>query len=443
MQPPVPLQIEPATRPEMPTEAPPPRWSFFTRIGFRFAFAYFIPFCFPFLLGLVTPFFDYPSTKYQAMWNKIIPWVGKHVLRISYAFNTDTTGSGDKTVNYIQIFCLLLLAVIVTLIWSVLDRKRENYATLNRWLRLCVRLALAITLLEYGAYKVIPSQFPSPYLRRLVQPYGESSPMGILWTFMGASKAYTIFAGAVETVGGLLLLFPRLTTLGAMMAVLSMGNVVMLNMSYDVPVKLYSIHYLVMAGLLLLPDLRRLMDVFVFHRPTQLPLEPPFFRRKWLSRGFVALLAVLGLVTFGQALYGSYQQNKFFSTRPELVYGIWTVDEFSLDGEVRPPLLTDSLRWQRVAFDINSAMSWQDMNGKWLTYTLKMDPKKKILSLAKRTDPKWKSELAFAKPAEDAMVLDGQFDGKPLHVKLHRVDEKTMLLNGRGFHWVNEVPFNR
>jgi uncharacterized membrane protein YphA (DoxX/SURF4 family) len=376
------------------------------------------------------------------MWSKIVPWVGKHVLRIGYAFNTDNTGSGDKTANYIEIFCLLVLATVVTLIWSVLDRKRQNYVALNRWLRLCVRLTLAVTLLSYGAYKVIPSQFPSPYLRRLVQPYGESSPMGILWTFMGASKAYTIFAGAVETIGGLLLLFPRLTALGALMAVLSMGNVVMLNMSYDVPVKLYSIHYLVMGCLLLLPDLRRLMDVFVLHRPTQLPLEPPFFRKKWLSVGFVWLLAVLGLVSFGQSLYESYQQNKFFSTRPAL-YGMWTVEEFSVDGEVRPPLLTDSLRWQRVAFDIGAAVSCQDMAGKWLAYGLKTDATKKTLSLTKRTDPKWKSELTFNKPAEDALVLDGQLDGKTLHVKLHRVDEKAMLLNGRGFHWINEVPFNR
>lgn len=442
MEPQLPLQAEPAAETQKPAEVPTPRWSFLTRVGFRFAFAYFIPFCFPFVLGLVTPFFDYPGTKYEELWNKIIPWVGKHVLHIGYAFNTDVTGSGDKTANYIQFFCLLTLAAVVTLVWSVLDRKRKNYVTLHHWLRLCLRLTLAVTLLSYGAYKVIPAQFPSPYLRRLVQPYGESSPMGILWTFMGASKAYQIFAGAVETIGGFFLLFPRLTTLGALMAVLSMGNVVMLNMSYDVPVKLYSMHYLAMACFLLLPDLRRLMDVFVLHRPTQLPLDPPFFRKRWLSLGFVWLLTVLGLVSFGQSMYASYQQHKFYSTRPAL-YGMWTVEEFSTDGELHPPLLTDSLRWQRVAFDISPSVSCQDMAGKWLAYGLKMDATKKTLYLTKRTDPQWKSQLAFNKSAEDAMVLDGQFDGKTLHVKLHRVDEKAMLLNGRGFHWINEVPFNR
>jgi len=38
-------------------------------------------------------------------------------------------------------------------------------------------------------------------------------------------------------------------------------------------------------------------------------------------------------------------------------YGIWSVDEFAADGEVRPPILTDNLRWQRVIFDSNPYLS--------------------------------------------------------------------------------------
>ena|GEM_PF-5392919 len=42
---------------------------------------------------------------------------------------------------------------------------------------------------------------PSPTLDRLVQPFGDASPMGLVWTFMGASTAYPIFAAPGCWVG--------------------------------------------------------------------------------------------------------------------------------------------------------------------------------------------------------------------------------------------------
>src|SRR5207248_10061575 len=114
-----------------------------------------------------------------------------------------------------------------------------------------------------------PSQFPPPWQWRYLQTYGESSPMGILWTFMGASKSYTIFAGAVEMLGGILLFLPRLATLGALIGIAAMTNVFILNMSYDVPVKLYSFHLLAMGAFLILPEMKRLARFFVLNRPTE------------------------------------------------------------------------------------------------------------------------------------------------------------------------------
>lgn len=43
-------------------------------------------------------------------------------------------------------------------------------------------------------------------------------------------------------------------------------NVVVLNFSYDVPVKLYSSHLLALALFLAAPEFRRLANVFLFNR---------------------------------------------------------------------------------------------------------------------------------------------------------------------------------
>ncbi|HVS63755.1 MAG TPA: hypothetical protein VMT85_09690 [Thermoanaerobaculia bacterium] len=84
-------------------------------------------------------------------------------------------------------------------------------------------------------------------LERLSQTIGESSPMGLLWNMMGYSRLYNLFSGGVDVLGGVLLLFRRTATLGALVAIGAMANVVLLNFAYDVPVKLYSMHLLLMG----------------------------------------------------------------------------------------------------------------------------------------------------------------------------------------------------
>ena len=148
-------------------------------------------------------------------------------------------------------------------------------------------------MLSYGMAKVFPGQFGAPTLDRLLEPYGQSSPMGLLWTFMGDSRPYAFFTGVVECLGGLLLFSQRTTTLGALVVAAAMGNVAMLNFSYDVPVKLYSSHLFALAVLLLLPDIPRLRRVFLTNestRPAQ--LRKPF-TSVWRNR---AALVVKGIV---------------------------------------------------------------------------------------------------------------------------------------------------
>jgi hypothetical protein len=51
--------------------------------------------------------------------------------------------------------------------------------------------------------------------------------------------------------------------------------------------------------------------------------------------------------------------------------------------------------------------------------------------------------LDYEQPAQGVLVLSGKVNGKALRVKLNRASEDETLLTNRGFHWINEVPFNR
>src|SRR6476646_742797 len=416
------------------------QWRLLTRVAFRFAFSFFLLYNVSTFIDLF-PFTDAMAEKYEQVWQRLVPWIGGHVLHLAHTVTIFSNGSGDTTYDYVKLFPQIAIAVFATLAWSILDRRRPNYRVLHQWFVLLMRIALGATMVSYGAVKVFKSQFPDPSLARLMQRYGDSSPMGLLWTFMGASKTYTVFAGGVEVLGGLLLFIPRLTTLGALVSMGALANIFMLNMSYDVPVKLYSFHLLLMAAALAGPDLHRLADFFLFHRSVQLPLYSPMLRRKWarwtLRGAQVLLIGYYSVISFVHA----YQAFTGYNIKPPL-YGLWSVEEFSIDHQVVPVSAMDPARWYRFIIDNPFEISLQSIDGARDRFRSKIDMAGKKITLTKRDNPVQASVFSFTQQQNDAMSLEGSMDGKQINVNLHRVQEPAFLLNTRGFHWINEYPYN-
>ena len=420
------------------------RWSLAKRVAFRFAFAYLVLYNLPFPLGEPT-FTDAVAQKYDDLWQPVVAWVGEHVLRLGYAISFEPTGSGDTTHRYVQALCFLALAALATVVWSVLDRKRPGYERLYKWLRLYVRFVLGYTMMVYGATKIIPLQMPAPSLVRLITPYGDSSPMGLLWTFVGASKEFEMLSGCAEMLGGVLLIFRRTTLLGALVCLADTAMIFTFNMCYDVPVKLFSLHLLLMSAFLVAPDFRRLFNLFVLNRGAEATYSPPLFRRARLGRAAHVFQVLFGLYLACLSVDGVYQFSKVagaYAPKPPL-YGIWMVDEFSLDGQMKPPLTTDAARWQRVIFQRPKSLTIQPMTGPNQTFVLELNEESRTLSLGKPDDENWKATLTFDKPDDGRMTLEGEADGHKIQARLSRFDESTFLLKSRGFRWVQERPFNR
>ncbi len=256
-----------------------PNWSTPTLVAFRFIFVYFVIYLVPFPFYWV-PYSGIIIEPLHTMSFAITEHFGRFILDSAYMNPPTTTGSGDTMFHYIQLLLVTLLAGVITLIWSIVDRKCSNYEKLVYWFVILLRYYLALTMLTYGFAKVFRTQFPPLTLGDLSKTYGDSSPMKLLWTFMGYSGPYTIFAGLGEVVGGSLLLFKRTRLLGAMTIVVVMSQVVMLNFSYDVSVKLYSSHLLLMAIIIMTPDTTRLLNFFILNYISAFPcfrvsLSPP------------------------------------------------------------------------------------------------------------------------------------------------------------------------
>jgi hypothetical protein len=449
-----------------PPEAPlAPAWSPVRRLAFRLAFSYIL------LFAYLGPFGYLPGTgwangAYDRFWQALLPWIGKHVLHLRRPLDLFLDGGGDSTASFVRLASTVTLAVVATLLWTLLDRRRQEYRRLDAGLRLYVRYLLGFVMFHYGMVKVIQTQFVVLHTWRLEEQYGDLSPMGLLWTFMSYSAPYNVFTGGAEALGGLLLFFRRTTTLGALLLVAVLSHVVLINFSYDVIVKIYSSNLLLLSLFLLAPDLPRLADLLVLNRPTApAPALPRGFDQGWqrLARqGIKFLFTAYVLVTATQARLelrkGMRARRAQQLAGPGEAYG---VDEMIRNGspiplpsptpllafEAPPPPLSlpapaGPQRWRSVTLsparisvtlpDLQAIEFAADYDAATATYAVWSPDHRTRLG-----------SLAGSRPDADHLVLEGKLGDETLSFSLHRLDLSRYPLMRRGFHWINEKPFER
>ncbi|MFI1918711.1 DoxX family protein [Nocardia sp. NPDC020380] len=437
----------------------PVGWNPFTRLVFRFVFVSFGLMCL--LEAQITAvFLGWPAERLAhdtVAWparllDPTVKWVGDHVFGVE-AVNHDS-GSGDQTYNWVQLWCVLMVAVVATVVWTALDRRRPDYRRLAGWFLLVIRVCLGGQMLLYGFAKLIPSQMPEPALSTLLEPYGNMNSMGVLWNQVGSSPSYEILLGAAEVTAGLLLFIPRTAMVGAMLALVDMAMVFVMDMNFDVPVKIGSGFFMLMALVLLTPEAKRLAEMLILDRRPGPSTAPYPFRTPRARR--IATLVQLALaiwiaVGLAHASWGIYQQVGSGRPKPPL-YGIWTVEEFTRDGQSVPPLLTDENRWQRIVFDYPGFMQYQQMDGTLVPAKLQIDTQSHHLQLQTadaplsfheaqpQQQPPSMGDFTFQQSAPDQLRLEGEFNGHPVTVTLHRFDENNFPLRDSGFHWVINYP---
>jgi hypothetical protein len=415
------------------------QWTALQRFSFRFGVVFGAITLFPFPIGLI-PKTDWLAEYMTKPFDWLVEWFGESVLGLDVP-PVVPTGSGDTLRAYLWLLLTAILAAIGCAVWSAIDERKQRraYPRLADAALITLRYWLASAMLGYGFAKIIElvgaGQMPAPGAGRLDGRIGDMSPMGMLWTFMGASTPYQVFAGLAEALGGVLLLWRRTTILGAFVVMGVMTNVVLLNFCYDVPVKLYSSELLLAGCVIALPQMRRVIAAVLGRA---VPEVPPRERKspRWERARFVAKLAVLGCI-----VYGEYHQIDetlgFFPTDTELD-GIWKVTAFSADGRERPPLLTDELRWRKLLVGSFSIVTIKHMGdaAERMRGTILEVARLLIVQLGEDKTELWRYELRGG-----TLTVDATHGGHKLHVVLSR--EPDPLLVTRGFNWVQEFPFNR
>jgi len=409
-------------------------------IGFRFIFSYLVLYTFAF------PFYYIPYSWYvlepvNYLYTYLTDWMGALLFGESYnVFNPDT-GSGDTSYKYAQAVVFLMLALIATVVWSVIDRDRPGYRKLPVILTTLVRYYLAATLISYGVVKIFPLQFPVPQGMMLSRTYGESSPMGLLWTFMGASRLYSAFTGTGELVAGILLLFRSTRLIGAVLSTFVFIHVFVLNLAYDVPVKLFSFHLLLLSVFLAAPLAGNTIKLVGTDEP---PLAETMFPRWYPEKVRWFLIAVKGiliLLILVQPAYDAFLRDQELraaaasSSQPE-IYGIYTISRFTRNNE---PVQDGGLpRWKELKL---AASGIEVVYGDGATVQWLSSIRSKKLRMASK-DLGTYGEFDLVMEG-DKLSLTGKLNEDSLRIEARQTGRYQAPLLDRGFHWVNEEPYNR
>jgi uncharacterized membrane protein YphA (DoxX/SURF4 family) len=433
-------------------------WKLYQKVVFRFFSCFFILYVFPFPIDNV-PFgkeinkisekilawYDSVLDYVTVFWHWLIPIVGKEVIHLKTPITTFSNGSGDTTYDFVLLFTMLLFSLIICIAWSILDRKRKSYNTAYYWLCVLVRYALATELLSYGFGKVFHLQMHYPNLSRLVQPYGDSSPMGLVWTYMGQSKAFSAIVGWSEVVCGLLLFFRKTTLLGALFTLIVLGNVMAVNYCYDVPVKLFSSVLELMALFLTAPYLKRIYQIFVQHKTIQITnYYRPVFTKKWMT----IVINILKLLIIADALFygikvSLYQVNKYGDKAPKpSLYGIYNTELIIKNNDTISPVITDTTLWRQIIIQSKNFANIKLMNDSVSSYNFRVDTIAKKVVVFPFWDTLNKINFYYIKDS-GYLTLVGKIKNDSVRLKFKRFDENKFRLISRGFHWVNEFPYMR
>lgn len=406
-------------------------WSAPQRVLFRLLFSYF---------GLFMLSNQSIISQWIGLvWEAILPWIASNVLGTELSTAVVNSGSGDGWYNFLLLFWLFFLSVAITIVWTVLDRDRPSYRRLLQFFVVAVRYYLVFQMIIYGFAKLTYSQFPELGYYRLMQPIGDASPMGLLWSFMGYSYGYNLFTGGAEVLGGYLLLFRRTTTLGALVVLGVMSNVMALNFFYDVPVKLLSVHLVLLSMLLLGLDARRLFRVFLSNKGVQAVAMPDLFEQRWyvISKNIVKAGIIIAPVVLAIFL----KQQRSVPGKTTAMEGLYEVEVVVENGDtLLHPDLARIYPFSYLAVEPNglAVTKREGSHLEWQRVALDTLGQKLIFEGDSKLDT-----LMYSPTDSIRYWMQARIGADTLAWQMKRRRKSDFLLMRRGFHWTNENPYNR
>jgi len=419
------------------------------KIIFRFFFIYFLLSTalwqvFEFIPGLsgITYFINDAFVP-------LVTFCNDHLFHVKEKLNIDGGGSGDTSYAWAYFYTTLLIAVIGSVIWSLLERKTKDYQKLNWILKNILRYHLILIALLYGSIKLFAMQMPEPTLSQLATPLGDYLPMRLSWMFFGYSSPYQIFSGIMEIVVALLLFNRRTISTGLILGFGVFLNVFILNLCFDIPVKIFSMHLVLYTLFLLASDHNHYLNFFWRNQPTGRLMSFDFiFGKKYLkiSRIVFKTLFILVFGVFG--LYQSYIWKEEYSKakiQKPIEPGFYHVKTFQKNNTEIPVIAGDDKLWKDFIFQndgrgsINTTDTLFKQNYQRGYFAYQVKPKENLILFTNLNDEKKELfKLQYKVGPNNTMQLFGKIKKDSVVFDLVKTNKKFQLAE-KQFHWISEA----
>jgi hypothetical protein len=333
------------------------------------------------------------------------------------------TISSDSIGLYVHVFNLFLIAIgIVSFIEIIFINKEVN-------LRLCIlkilTYYLSLQLLIYGLDKVFKAQFFLPEPNTLFTPLKDISKDLLYWSTIGVSRSYSLFLGIAEVTIALFLLFRKTRLVGIILGIGIMINVVAVNFSFDISVKIYSLFLLSGFIVLASPYFGFFHQVFIQQKPAIFPLEKESFfstkprLKKTLKWALILLFITEGLFPF----VGTQNFNDDTYPRPKF-HGAYEV--INSESEI-----------ENVFVHRKGYLIFKNERDEFQDFQLEVDSVNNQFLLFDYEN-KTHSKLKYQEQIDQLISITGEINSQEVTFQLKKINLENSALLQTNFHWTTE-----
>ncbi len=420
-----------------------PKWNNLSHFAYLALSIYLILYFFFISNFIEGAFYQYEYLKdlnypFRFITNLIVTFINKFFIHRDFP---GTVYVDDNYWNLIaQIFWLFISMIIAGTCKPYYNNKMiwKFYS----YMQIFARYYLAFILLLYGFDKVDYNQFKAPP-STLGAPIGDVQPIQIFRAFMNTSKSYGFFAGFIEIAAAVLLLYRRTSILGSLFSMLVLINVLMLNISFDISLKLLIINLLLFCIYIFLPYIRNIFKYFLSLQNKFLPNNNSRIHggKKWIK--YVLKFSVIIIVVFMLVrLEIRWYKETNFPPHKNLI-GTYIINHQGNTGKD----FDYTEKWKKLTFNYDPSFGLHFMNDTISGFVFTLDTAKRLLDFRQATPEKVfgvntmvNGKLYYTNFQKDQWRFEGVFNNDSINFTTRKIEIYDLpLFKEYGkmtwFHW--------
>ena len=347
----------------------------------------------------------------------------------------------DNYWNLIAQIFWLLISIIIAWICKPYYTKKKIWA-FYCYIQIFARYYLAFVLFIYGFDKVDYNQFKAPP-STLAAPIGDVQPIQIFRSFMNTSKSYEFFAGFIEIAAAVLLLFRRTSILGSLLGILVLLNVLMLNIGFDISLKLEIINLIFFCIYIFIPHIKNILTYFLSLQDKFLPDNNSqiYGSKKWIK--YVLKISIIGIVVFMLVHLEIRWYNETNFPPYKNLMGTHIVNDMKIAGKD----VEYEKKWKKLTFNYDPSFGLELMNAAGGGFVFTLDTVRRVLDFRQVTpekafgvDTMVNGKLYYTNVQKDLWKFEGIFNNDSISFTTRQIEiYDNPLLRGYGkmtwFYW--------